>query len=105
MGMARFIVAMEFLRDALAIPDDVTILQILRRETNPYVYIFYVEGEGLPDRPAGSMTEMLQPVMTWLGDDRPRDFIRFEWIKESDDGGYLLHEDAAAAFREEGIIE
>ena len=79
MGMVRVDISMELIRDALAIPEDVKIVQILRDEFVPYKFTFYFEGEGLPDVPEGGMPEKVNPSITWMGDWRPREFLRFDW--------------------------
>ena len=82
MGMVRFDVSMEFIRDALSIPDNMEIVHIVRNDFPPYCFMFYVEGDVLPDVPEGEIPKLVIPVMEWKGGDRPRDFIDFSWSRD-----------------------
>ena len=80
MRMVKFRVASEFIRDALALPEDTQIRNIVRHDYQPKTFVFYVEHPDLDE--AGDVIPEVIPVFTVDYDKKPSTWLTFDWGKK-----------------------
>jgi len=82
--LARFDVSMELIRDALALPDDTTIIDIQRHAINPFVYIFVIEHPDAPECFENQIILEIEPHFRVDNTKRPSSWIDCDLFGEQE---------------------
>ena len=80
--MVQFQVAVELIRDALAMPDDARIYNIVRHDYNPNTFIFYVEHPDFDEVNEGAMPPEITPIIEADYKKKPSTWLTFSWRKK-----------------------
>lgn len=77
--MAKFQVSSELICQALALPDEIKLRDIVMDNYNPDVYVFFVEHPELQEVHEDQVIPEVSPVFTTNYDDRPATWTSFSW--------------------------
>ncbi len=79
--MIQFQVSADLIKEALAMPGDTQIYNIIRHDYNPDVFVFFVEHPDFGEILEASAPPELSPIITADYDKKPSTWLTFEWGK------------------------
>jgi hypothetical protein len=79
MKIIRFKVTEHLIRQALAIPDDAEIVNIVRHEYVPGLFTFYVTHQSFPECQEGALPIEVSPVVTANYENRPETWLTIDF--------------------------
>ena len=79
MKLIQFKVTEKLIRQALAIPDEAEITNIIRHEFIPGIFTFYVTHPSFPEVTEGALPVEVSPVITAKHENRPETWLSIDF--------------------------